>query len=53
MKVVHLKKGEEEMLADLRHAAKHYEEEGELEKAALPMKRYFAKQRPMPTHSTG
>jgi tetratricopeptide (TPR) repeat protein len=34
MKVVHNKNGEEAMLSDLRHAAKHYEEEGELEQAA-------------------
>ena len=34
MKVVHNIKGEEAMLSDLRHAAKQYEQEGELEQAA-------------------
>lgn len=43
MKVVHLKKGEEEMLSDLRHAAKRYEEEGELEHAALTYEKILRK----------
>lgn len=46
MKVVHLKgkkKGEEEMLSDLRHAAKEYEEEGELEKAAQTYEKIIRK----------
>jgi tetratricopeptide (TPR) repeat protein len=43
MKVVHHKKGEEEMLADLRHAAKHHEEEGELEQAATTYEKILRK----------